>query len=216
MAKVVETKAFFGSNADDVVHEKKEQVLSKRKALDDILEKECIGKYKIEIMFSHNRSVLKPTAGILHVWESGSKLHGGGDAKVYFCPGRQTGRNDCASVIPSDNSNYGKCLCPGCGVVWNADDVIGEILGVHTVQQWAQLITQYFHKLGSNADIYLKHPRMDVRKVAEMEQAKQLMGDKLAVSRSTVKKSIYPLARIIADTKDGADVYGRFYAFLKS
>jgi hypothetical protein len=52
--------------------------------------------------------------------------------------------------------------------------------------------------------------------VAEMEQAKQLMGDKLAASRSAVKKSIYPLARIIADTKDGADVYGRFYAFLKS
>jgi hypothetical protein len=197
--------------------EEERQVLeNKKKAMDELLKQECIGKYKIEIFFSYRRSITKPTPGALSIWESGSKLHGGGDAKVYFCPGEVRGINDCASIIPFDNVNYGHGLCPRCGKVWKSDEMVGEILGNWPMQTWAKKVTDYFTALGHSADIYVKQPRGDIRKAAELEQEKQLGGEKLDVVRKGVVKYIYPLARILKDTQSGADIYDRFYAFLKS
>jgi len=199
-----------------MLEEEKELLAKKKRALDELLRQECVGKYKIEIMFKHDRSTTKPSAGALYIWESGAKLHGGGDGKVYFCPGKHLKRNDCEAAIPFDNSNYGHNLCPRCGTVWKSTEVIGEILGRWDMQEWARKVTHYFLQLGSNADIYIKQPKYDIRSAAVLEQEKQLRGDKLEFSRGAVIRYIYPLKRILADTQSGADLYGRFYAFLRS
>jgi len=209
------------TEVDEALHpkfddEQRQRVLERRKAMDDLLEKECIGKYKIELLFSYSRSLRNPTAGALSVWESGAKLHGGGDAKVYFCPGRVRGVNDCEHVIPADNANFGHCLCPGCGTVWEAQYVLGEVMGRYTMQTWAEILLKYYQILDHNADIYIKQPKSDIRAAARAEQEKQLKGDKLNVVRAGMRKVIYPLKRIIADTSAGADLYTQFHTLLKS
>lgn len=195
--------------------EEKHILAKKQQALGELLARECIGKYKIEILFSYKRSQAKPTPGALSLWESGAKLHGGGDTKIYLCPGARRKVNDCVSIVPFDSTNYGFGLCPGCGKVWKAEELDGEVLGVWTMQTWAEKLVQYYTALGHNADIYIKQPRHDIRKAAQLEQEKQLMGDKLGVVRTGYIKSIYPLKRIIDDVNNGADLYSRFYAFLK-
>lgn len=201
---------------DDMLAEEKDILERKKKALDEMLRQECIGKYKIEIMFKHDRSITKPSAGALSIWESGSKLHGGGDAKIYFCPGRDSGNGECEAIIPFDNVNYGHALCPKCGTVWKGEDLKGEILGRWTMQGWADKLVRYFRELGCTADIYVKQPKTDIRQAAQLEQERQMHGDKLGAVRRSVIRYIYPLKRILADTQNGSDLHGRFHAFLKS
>lgn len=201
---------------DDMLDEEKELLEKKKKTLDELLARECVGKYKIEIMFSSKRSVTQPSPGILSIWESGSKLHGGGDAKVYFCPGKETGEGICDSIIPFDNVNYGHALCPKCKTVWKGEQLKGEIMGRWTMQTWATKLVKYFHDLGCSADIYVKQPKADIRKAAALEQEKQMHGDALIVARRATYRYIYPLKRILADTQAGSDLHGRFHTFLKS
>lgn len=199
----------------ELTEEDKHILSTKQKALGELLARECIGKYKIELLFSHKRSQMKPTPGALSLWESGTKLHGGGDTKIYICPGARRKVSECSSIIPFDSANYGFGLCPGCGKVWKAEELDGEVLGVWTMQTWAQKLVEYYIALGHNADIYVKQPRQDIRKAAQLEQEKQLMGEKLSVVRTGYIKCIYPLKRIIEDVNNGADLYTRFYTFLK-
>jgi hypothetical protein len=200
----------------EMLEEEKDTLEKRKRALDELLRQECVAKYKIEIMFSYLRSTTQPSAGALYIWESGSKLHGGGDAKVYFCPGAHLKRSGCSAVIPFDNSNYGHNLCPKCGTVWKSDQVIGEIVGRWHMQEWARKVTDYFVALGHNADIYIKQPKQDIRKAAALEQERQMHGDRLEVSRRAMVRYIYPLRRVLQDTQAGNDLYARFYAFLKS
>lgn len=202
--------------APELTEEEKDILKKKKKAIAELLQRECTGQYKIEVLFSCRRSKTRPTPGALSIWGSGEKLHGGGDTKAYFCPGAWKKVNDCSSVIGFDNVNYGFVLCPNCKRVWKGEEVIGELFGNWPIETWAQKITDYFISLGHNSDVYLKQPRTDIRKAAQLEQDKQHMGVKLAVAREGRVRSIYPLKRIIDDTKNGSDLYGRFCAFLKS
>jgi ribosomal silencing factor RsfS len=202
--------------SDDEMREEKELIQKKKDALTELLRRECIGKYKLEVMFSSKRSINNPTAGVISIWESGSKLHGGGDSKIYFCPGKGRRMNNCQAIIPFDNVNYGHALCPRCGLVWKGEELDGEVFGRWTMQGWARKLADYFIDCGSNADVYVKQPKMDIREAARQEQEKQMKGDKLNVVRSGLIRYIYPLARILQDTQGGSDVADRFYAFLRS
>src|SRR5690606_41702028 len=70
-------------------------IQSKLNALQKLLADDQIkAKYKLEVLFGKARSTWKPTSGALTFWENGSKFHGGGDAKIYLCPGKLTGRSE--------------------------------------------------------------------------------------------------------------------------
>jgi hypothetical protein len=189
-------------------------IKQRMEALDKILAEEQKAKYKIELLFGSARVPSRPTPGALSFWESGSKLHGGGDAKLYVCGGKTSGTSDCEAFIPDLSNGYGFLLCPRCKKVWQGDQVTGEILARLSMRGWAELLLRYFSKLEHNADIYIKHARDDVRAVARVEQAKQMGGEKLAHARIGRTKYIYPLKNIIRDTSGGADLLGRFYALL--
>ena len=217
VTKTITHEENFRTRADKEAFEAEKDLLERKKqALTELLQRECIGKYKIEIVFSSKRSTVNPTAGMLSIWESASQLHGGGDGKVYICPGKMLKVNTCEALIPFGNTNFGHNLCPACGQVWKNEQVLGEIMGVWTMQTWAAKVDYYFKHLGHSADIYVKQPKVDLRAMAAMEQSKQLQGDKLRVSRTGLVRYIYPLARILKDTQNGTDAYSRFYAFLKS
>lgn len=191
--------------------------LKKRmEAMDKLLASQKLAKYKIELLFSSRRSGRVPYAGALSLWESGSKLHGGGDTKVYECPARAFKLSECAGLIPDASQGYGHLVCPSCSKVWKGTQVHGEVFARLTTAGWSELVYKYFTRLGHNADIYVKVPKADIRKVAELEQVKRLDGQKLASARTRRDVYIYPLRNIIKDTTAGADLLGRFRALLSA
>jgi len=219
-AQVTELKADHDAGipiekAPEMSEEDQHNLRLKMAAMDSLLASQKMAKYKLELFFGKARSMHKPVPGALSFWESGTKLHGGGDVKVYFCPGRRLKMNNCETIIPFEFNSYGFLVCSNCKKVWKGDQVIGEVLGVHTMRQWSELLFMYFHKLGHNCDIYLKHSPDDIRSVARREQEKDKRGELLLKAR-TRALHVYPLKNIIIDTSNGADLLSRFYSFLTS
>ena len=199
--------------APEMSEEDRLALAQRMKALDVLLATQKKAKYKIELFFGEARSMYKPIPGCVSFWESGHRLHGGGDVKVYFCPGKLLKKNDCDALIPFEFNQYGHLVCHRCRTVWKGDQVIGEVFGRHTMRQWAELLFKYFHKLDHNCDIYLKHSPADIRSVAKREQEKDKGGELLQKVR-TRALHVYTLKNIITDTAQGADTLSRFYAFL--
>lgn len=190
-------------------------ILKKRQeAFDKLLREEGKAKYKIEVLFKHTRKLHALSAGALSIWESGAKLHGGGDTKMYWCPAKEQKTSDCTGIIPDASNGYGYLVCPKCKKVWNGDQVYGEIMYNLPAQKWAEVLLKHYSALDHNADIYLKYPKHDLRVADTMEHAKQMMGEQLAKVRTQRQQYIYPLARIIKDVQSGADLLTRFHAFL--
>ena len=201
-------------NAPTLTDEERDGLKNRMLALDKLLEDQELAKYKVEIAFSHERGGHKAYPGAISLWESGNKLHGGGDTKVYECPSAEKGRPPCPGVIGGSAQGYGHLVCPLCQQVWKEDDVFGERLARLTTQNWAVLLYRYYVRVGHNADIYMKYMPNDLRKATESEQVKQQMGDQLRTVRTKRQLAIYPLKNIIKDVSAGADVLGRFRAFL--
>jgi hypothetical protein len=203
------------TEAPELSEEDKFAYQQRIEAMDKVLTQKQKAKYKIELFFGKARSNKNPVPGVISFWESGSQLHGGGDAKVYFCPGKMLRKNRCEALIPFALNAYGHLVCPSCKSVWKGEEVIGEILGRHTMRDWSSLLYTYFRRLDHNCDIYLKHAPEDIRSMAAMEQERQRGGDLLSKARKRALY-IYPLRNILRDTSAGADILGRFYSFLTS
>lgn len=173
-----------------------------------------IARYRIEIQFLSKRSTWKPTPGIMSFWESGGKLHGGGNTKLYIC--RSNGRDDqgCQGFLP-DMTNTGMSLiCPHCGRQWQPTAVTGELAFNNTMQHWAEHIYHYYRRLDHDCDICLKHSNDDIRTIAAREQERRRGGELLGRMRETRAPYVYPLVNIIKDLQGGADIVKRFKAFL--
>lgn len=199
----------------ELTEEEKHALEKKKEAFDKLLANEQKAKYKLEVMFRHTRRLHGLVDGMLSIWESGTRLNGEGDTKAYFCPGKEKGVNDCEALIP-DNTAFGsgRLACPACGKVWKSEEVYGEIFFKIPNERWADVLVKFYARLGHNADIYLKYPKYDVRKIAAAEQAKELRGEQYNKLRGEKVLYIYPLKNIIKDTSNGSDLYKRFYALL--
>jgi hypothetical protein len=220
MPKLVTPVKYGEDNSIDVAPTLTEEELYTLKqrmaAMDKLLATQKKAKYKIELFFSYRRTDRAPFPGALSLWESGAKLHGGGDTKCYECPGKELGLSDCRGIIPDASNGYGFLVCPECKKVWNGDQVIGERLARLNTADWARMTLNYFIRLGHNADIYVKAPKLDLRVASRLEQEKQLKGDKLRVARRKKDVYLYPLRHIIKDTGNGGDLLTRIHAFLRS
>lgn len=203
-------------NAPTLTAEEEDTLKKKMAAMDKLLADQQIAKYKIELFCSHRRSRQRAFPAAISLWESGSRLHGGGDDKVYECPAGKHGMPPCGGIIGGHNQGYGHLVCPKCKKVWKGEQVSGERLAVLTNRGWAALILKFFVRLDHNADIYVKTPRSDLRVAAAAEQVKQMGGERLASVRTRKDLTIYPLKNIIKDTSNGADLLGRFYALLSA
>ena len=195
-----------------LTREKKEDIDATRAAEDERKANVGIAKFKIEVLFNKGFSIIKPSAGIVSFWENANQLHGGGDTIIHFCPGRKLKKNNCNHYIPDPSHGYGFLVCPKCHEVWNGDQVDGQVMGRHTVQNWAELLLQYYRRLDMRCDLVVKYHSGDIRNAAHAKHAQ----DALAKVRSEEKRlrRIYTLSAIIKDTSAGADLYKRFLAFL--
>lgn len=188
--------------------------------------------FKIEIHWGKDRSILKPCTGAVLIWESGKRFHGGGDEKMYWC-----GHDDCKMPIRTQFFAQFHVVCPHCGKECFLDGdsktsfltaknlssgergdlaklptVFGERFFKSPVKKVAELLADEFRKLGSQADIYMKFHRTDIRcrdienvgeKGIQYEKAREARKDGLL---------IYPLARIMKDVSAGGDLVKRILA----
>lgn len=196
--------------------EEDQYALKKRmEAMDQLLAEAKKAKYKIELLVASDYRSGQPFVGALSIWESGAKLHGGGDTKVYECPGKELGKSNCTGLIGDSSQGYGHLVCPDCREVWQGPQVIGERIARLSKEKWAGVLYKTYVRVGHNADIRLKRPRFDIRAAAAAEQEKQRGGDVLRRARS-LETVIYPLVNIIKDVSAGADPVLRFKALLSA
>jgi hypothetical protein len=188
----------------------------------EALEREAAEKhvalYKVEVQFGSKHHVDgQPTYGMLTLWESGTKLHGGGDALLYICPGKEKRVSNCEGVIPDTMLGRAVVVCPHCLTAWPNTQLIGQIYYRLPIQKWAEVVHRWFVRLNMNADIRVKYFYQDIRVASEKEQAKELRGELLESARSQAQRvsRVYPLENIIKDVSAGADMYNRILAFMR-
>jgi len=183
-------------------------------------------KYKIQIWFRSDRSMRKPIAFSLSFWESGMRLHGGGDEMMFICrrnegcpdirkedlaPGvhykDQPGKRGCNKLIPGEWSG-GMIICPHCGTKHVAEQVGDSIFFRTSIDNAAKILEHWWRKLDGNADIYAKYTPTDPRTV--------LMANAHGIKKARERKglTIYPLKNILTDTANGSSVASRFKAFI--
>jgi len=201
-------------NAEEAVQFDK-QASALRKLLND---KTIVAKYKVEILFGTKRSVHNPIPGVMSFWLSGSRFHGGGDDKLYLCPGVSPDKKRCSCILRDSYNGPTGIVCPTCGSIWTHEQVIGELLFNVTLQNWAYVVLKYFRHFECNSDIYLKYAPDDLRSIALAQSAKQTWQGSQGLERARAKRarSIYPLKNILKETSAGADLLKRFYAYLSA
>lgn len=197
-----------------LTEEEKHDIERKRQQDDVFRSDQGQAKFKIELLFTKEFSIIKPVPGIMSFWESGSQLHGGGDAIIHFCPGKRLGLSNCEHYIPDPSHGYGFLVCPACSKVWKGKDVWGQVIGRHTAKDWAVLIEKYYRRLDMNCDVVIKYHKNDIRGAASARFA----GESLGIARSSAKrlKRIYLLSSIMADMAGGSALYDRILAFVKA
>lgn len=200
----------------ELTEETKAEVDRRAKLLDKELIEEQRAKFKLEVLFGKDYSSFKPSAGAISFWANGRQFHGGGDCKMYICPGKNLGRSDCQHFIPDSSQGYGFLVCPKCLTLWQPDQVIGEVLARLSIQSWANVLLKFFLRLEMNADIYVKYHPESLRNAALVEQEQDKGGELLGNARRKRVPFIYPLRNIIKDTSAGASLHGRILAFLKA
>lgn len=170
---------------------------------------EIRARFKIEVMFEANRTTLGPNLLGIQLWESGKRFHGGGDELIYWCKDTES-EAGCGLPIPADFVKANVGFCPSCnrGVALEKAAHM-RVLRVPT-RKLSEELVKIFRSLNSNADIYLKYHKTDIRYLA-MEKAK---GPNVA--RRLKGMHIYPLKNILRDTVSGADLANRFFIFLTS
>lgn len=197
----------------------------KEKALN---ERALKGKYKIQIWFKSDRSTKKPIAFSLSAWQSGMRLHGGGDEMMFLCK-RHKGVRDlmpeelkfrsaintvtptkrgCGLFIPGEHSVNGRIMCPHCGANHDAEHIGDAVFYRLTADNAAKVLVDWYNKLEGCADLYAKYTPLDPRTV--------MMGKTMDPKTAREKKglTIYPWKNILQDTANGSSLHSRFKSFI--
>lgn len=195
-----------------------EEDLIRKKVEDHLQVKEDApveAKYVVEVFFSSDFSMIKPSAGALSFWERGM-LGGAAETKLYCCPGKELKFNECVAFIPDTALGFEEVFCSACGQKWKRDQLYGEILGRHSLKEWATLVTKYFQRLKLDTDLRVKYPSVDIRKVSREEEEKKLRGSLLTPARASRVVRTHSLHDIIRQTSAGADLHSCILSCLKA
>jgi hypothetical protein len=187
---------------------KKNSAVGEKEVHETLGSKALPAKYKIEVYFGPQRTLNGPNTITLTFWESGRRLHGGGDDLMFICRDVKDEALGCGHIFSSDCVKGPFAICPKCERAVSAERCSRFLTGRKTTKTIAAALAKFWHQLEGNADIYLKFDRTDIRYVA----IEKSIGSKKA--RELKGLSIYPLKNIIADTAHGADLVQKFYAFL--
>jgi hypothetical protein len=174
-------------------------------------------RYKIEIILSTDRKSAGTSACALTVFRSGGAIHGGGDEVMYFCRSEKDRSMGCGSILKGDvyvgqlgNEMVSVYKCEKCNKYVNRELLASTILYKLPINQLAMNIYHLFRQLDSNADIYLKHIKVDIRDAAERGRK----GMPLIPKKTDYV--IYTVKNIIKDTNNDSQVLQKFINFLKA
>ena len=179
--------------------------------------------FKIQIWFRSERSLRKPVAFSLSFWESGKRLHGGGDEMMFVCrrhasspklqpfdvamSKKKTVRG-CDGLIPGALADSGVIVCPHCHVRHRPEQIGDSIFYRTSINQAADILAKWWRQTGGRADLYAKYNPNDPRSI--------MMAHNYDYRTAREKKglTIYPLQNILKDTLNGASLESRFKAFI--
>ena len=189
-------------------------------------------RYKIEVHLGKDRTTHGLCPGAVLIWESGRRLHGGGDEKMYWC-----GYPECKKPMSTDNFGYMHVVGPTCQREQFLDHyakaahvkelraqgkgstdleklptVVGELFFKLPHPKIADLLASAFNDLQRNADIYLKFHPLDIRYTGRLETTADI--NRLELGRQRRDPLIYPLSRIVKDLVAGADLRDRILAMI--
>lgn len=223
---MVEKPASFERSASPAERRQRlQQTLDQEKKISDeeirTLDGQIRARYKIQVTFTQARKSHGNVEVGIEFWESGLKLHGGGDQKMMICkskriPDPKDPKGGCGNLIPADdiiqapnidkagNPIGGLAICRHCKTNWVISEMTDWYYMRAPYKTVAERLVEFFRKLNGNADIFLKFHPEDFR-VVEVSKA---------LGHSKSRKAIYPLKNIIKDTSAGADITRRFHAFL--
>lgn len=181
--------------------------------------------HKIQIWFVTDRKLHGTCSYSISFWESGKRLHGGGDEMMFLCrrhegapklapmevvsPKANVGPRGCGKLIPGGLAELsGFVVCPHCQTKHRTDQIGDSVFYKTSIKDAAKVLADWWRKLDCDADVYVKYAPSDPRTMLMA----QTMGFKKA--RELKGLTIYPLAHIIQDTLTGATVESRFEALL--
>jgi len=215
---------------DELTRQKAYEVLERKVAEENkksATEMSKKGRYKIQLWFRSTRSMLKPVEFTLSAWESGKRMHGGGDEMMFVCKrhvdapkvapfevamAHRASASDrgCGNFIPGGLTSQGRVVCPHCMVAHRTDQIGDSVYYSSTLDQAADVLADWWRRLDGDADVYLKYHPEDPRV--------KMMAKGFSARKARMKKglTIYPLANIIKDTSAGSSVRNRFLALLKA
>jgi hypothetical protein len=183
-------------------------------------------KFKIQLWFKSDRHLTGVVAYTLSFWESGKRLHGGGDEMMFICrrhegaplvapfdvarsPAKNMTSRGCGKLIPGELAQLGDVIvCPHCGTRHRTDQIGDSVFYRTTMDKAADVLASWWRKLDCDADIYVKYSPKDPRTLL------MASATDIATARRMKGLTVYPLARIIKDTLAGATVESRFKALL--
>ena len=191
-------------------------------------EQKLKASHKIQIWFKSDRSMKKPIAFSLSAWQSGKRLHGGGDEMMFICRRHADApsitRSDlkhrmpdhkvepqsrgCGLFIPGENNINDKIMCPHCGAEHKAEHIGDAVFYRLTVNDAAKVLVDWYNKLGGSVDLYAKYSPTDPRTV--------MMANSHSIQTARSKKglTIYPWKNILQDVSNGSTLHSRFKAFI--
>lgn len=178
-------------------------------------------RYKIEVRFVNQRdsdgrilrqrTVHGPNLCGVMLWESGKAFHGGGDSKAYWCMDSRPGeKGGCGGVISGEYITGGVATCPNCRRTVNSLYLTDMLVFRLSTQKLAERVADMFRKLGNNADVYCKYDKGDPHYLAMARERGWEVANRLK------GMAIYPLANILKETANGADLAKRIQAFLSA
>lgn len=182
--------------------------------------------YKIQIWFRRNRSLWGLNDYTLSFWESGKRLHGGGDELMRICkrlPGAPKPRRPdvlavsdmkaanaggCGKLIPGGLVSLGRVQCPHCQMLHVSEHIATSIFNRTDMQRASEILAYWWHQLDGRAMLYAKYSPDDPRTLAMAD----LHGFKMASERKGL--TVYTLERIRQDISTGRSIESAFKAFV--
>ena len=182
------------------------------------------GDFKIQIWFTSDRRTADASY-TLSFWESGKRLHGGGDEMMFVCRRHEhaprikpfevahakvnISPKGCDGLIPGGLVGAGGLVvCPHCQTRHRSEIIADSIFYRSSMTKASEILAKWWRKMNHNADIYVKYCPTDPRvilmsKTMSPKKARELEG-----------LTIYPLENIIKDTNAGSTVESRFRALI--
>ena len=171
-------------------------------------------KYKIEVVLTTDRKTAGVSACMITLFRSGGALHGGGDELMYLCRNEKNRDMGCGSILKGKamigtvgNQIVTVYYCKKCKKHVNRELLGSSVFYKLPIKTLAENIYNLFRELDSDADIYMKHIRVDVRKGIEDKNLMRAM-------QSKIEYAIYTVNNIMKDVTNGSQVLKKIEGFI--